>query len=364
LAENPARLVPQLRHLADQARKAAPGITLLFVTNLRDVAPADVGPDGILNVAQYYTRAQAEEIIRTLQSLGVTVRSFFSETDFMSWALQSDVEAPPVGTVVFTTAEGGTGSGRRALVPAFCNLLGMPFLNSGAHACSIARHKFHANAVLASVGVRTPSVWLYSDGGWLGGKSPPHGTRVILKPIYESMCIGIASDSVLVVDPSIDKAVSTKQELFRQPVLVQEFVTGEEIGVPVVRLGSAYGLPPVVYRRANGTPYGAEPRTFADENIESDWSLKLFDGSAGLRELLHRQATLAFEALEMRGVGRIDFRVDADGRAWAFDTNESPPPLGGTAWALSMESLGFTVEEMLAVWLGACLFDGGLISGV
>jgi D-alanine-D-alanine ligase-like ATP-grasp enzyme len=63
----------------------------------------------------------------------------------------------------------------------------------------------------------------------------------------------------------------------------------------------------------------------------------------------------------MRGVGRIDVRIDEDGRAFVFDTNESPPPLGGTAYAVAMASLGFSVVEMLAVWLGVCFRDFGII---
>ena len=66
----------------------------------------------------------------------------------------------------------------------------------------------------------------------------------------------------------------------------------------------------------------------------------------------------------MRGIGRIDLRLDADGRAWVFDTNIAPPPLGGTSFATSVEMLGFNTQEMLAIWLGACLLDYGLVSRV
>jgi D-alanine-D-alanine ligase len=79
---------------------------------------------------------------------------------------------------------------------------------------------------------------------------------------------------------------------------------------------------------------------------------------------IQRAAKTAFDVLGMSGIGRVDFRVDADGRAWAFDTNESPAPLAGTAYGTAMEQLGFPLRKMLAVWLGIGLAKAGLISGV
>jgi D-alanine-D-alanine ligase len=353
-----------MRQLADQALQAAGEITLLFVTNLRTADVVDIGDDGILNTAQHYTRPQAEEIIRSLQALGVTVRAFFSEADFLSWTLAAVEKGDIRNTVVFTTAEGGSGSGRRALIPSFCNLVGLPVLNSGAHACSVARHKFHANAILAKVGVRSPQAWLYKSDEWLGEQQPAPGTRVILKPMYESMCIGIGDDSVIVINADAERIIGEKHRTFRQPVLVQEFISGEEVGVPLVRIGSTRALPPVAFRRANGDPYGHQPKTFDDENVHHDTSFDLYDAGPELREAIRRAAVLAFDALEMRGVGRVDLRIDADGRTWVFDTNESPPPLARTSYATAMASLGFSLEEMLALWLGVCLRDYELISGV
>lgn len=357
-------VVNMIRTVADRVLDVAKDLTVVFVTNLQTGDIADVGPDGIVNTAQYYTRRQADEIIRSLQSLGVTVQAFFNEIDFMRWAASRGPATPPPRTVVFTTAEGGSGSGRRALIPAVCDLLGLPVLNSGPHACTLARHKFHANAVLRRAGVRVPASWQFKDDGWIGLDRPPNGSRVIVKPTYESMCIGIAENSVQVVDRGFEDFAREKRDLFRQPVLVQEFVSGEEVGVPILRIGSTYALPAMSFRRANGDRYGDRPKTFLDENIDHDISLAVFESNSAQYSAVQRAAVLAFDALDMRGVGRIDMRIDADGRHWVFDTNESPPPLRQTAYATSMETLGFSLEEMLAVWLGVCLLDHRMISGL
>jgi len=352
-----------IRKVADAAYEAAPDTRLLFVTNLREGEIFDIGPEGISNIAQYYSRRQADEIIRSFQDLGLTVESFFTENDFLESILSQD----PGGErrrVVYSTAEGGHGSGRRALIPAICSLLSIPAMNCGAHASSMVRHKFHSYTVLRSVGVRVPETWQFTDGTWVGGLAPALGTRVIVKPIYESMGIGVGDDSVRIVNDSFPAYLQEKQRSFGQPAVVQEFISGDEVGVPVARIGAAYALPPVAQRRADGTNYDGVPKTFRDEHLDGDISLARFEAPASQLLALRQAAALAFESLDMQGAGRIDFRVDADGRAWAFDTNGEPPPLANTSWAFSMGILGLSFQDMLALWLGMCMFDHGLISRV
>jgi D-alanine-D-alanine ligase len=185
---------------------------------------------------------------------------------------------------------------------------------------------------------------------------------VIVKPVYESMGIGVDEDSVQIVDRGFGAFIAERSRRFGQPALVQEFITGDEIGVPVARIGSVYALPPIAQRRANGERYGALPKTFRDEHVAHDLSHADVEAPSEQLQALRDAASLAFDALGMRGVGRIDFRIDRDGRAWAFDTNGEPPPVPQTCWSAAMERLGFSFQELLAVWLGICLRDFGLIA--
>jgi D-alanine-D-alanine ligase len=358
-----AEVSRRMRSVASKALELAPRLELLFVTNIRADDIADLGPDGVLNAAQYYTRREADDIVRAFRELGLTVTPFFDELAFFR-AVTREERSSDRQPIVFTTAEGGTGSGRRALIPALCSFLGLPVFNSGAHACSLARHKFHANAVLRIAGVRVPATWKFADGRWAGGSEPAFGTRVIVKPMWESQCIGIDDESVQVVDADFAAFVLERSRRFAQPALVQEFVSGEEVGVSVLRIGSTYALPPMAFRHADGRLFDRRPKTFRDYVLEHDVAHVPLAAVGPLEVELRRAAVSAFDALEMRGTARIDFRVDADGRAWAFDTNESPPPLPTTSYAKAMEQLGFEFHEMLAVWLGTCLADYGIISGV
>jgi D-alanine-D-alanine ligase len=344
--------------LVTGTRDAAEGLRLLYVTNLRDDEElSDLGPNGVRNVAQYYTRREADEIVRSFQDLGLTVEPFFSERQFLEAVLDgASSSSDPRQRIVYSTAEGGSGPGRRALLPALCNLFDLPILNCGAHASSLVRHKFHAYSVLRLVGVRVAETWQF-DHGWAGGRQPPLGSRVIVKPAYESMGIGVDGDSVQLVDDRFDGFVEEKNRRFAQPAVVQAFISGEEVGVPVARIGATYALPPIAQRQANGQSYGDRPKTFKDEHVKGNLSHHRYEASEVQIEALRDAAVAAFDALDMKGVGRIDFRVDADGRAWVFDTNGEPPPLAKTCWGFAMNRLGYSLDDMLALWVGICLRD-------
>jgi D-alanine-D-alanine ligase len=362
LATRHDALREELRKLAIATIGKAPDIELLFVTSLREEGElVDVGLHGVDNAAQSYTRSQADEIIRSLQELGVTVRAFLSEADFIRFALELDTDPSERLRIAYTTAEGGTGPGRRALVPSVCDLVGLPILQSPAHASVLARHKFHAHAVLQRAGLRSPKTWVFDRGAWGPGGRPALGEKVIIKPVWESMCIGVDDASVVTVSSGIDRTMIERADWLRQPLVAQEFISGAEIGVPVLRLAEPRALPPVAFLRADGQPFDDRPKTFRDEVLEHDTSVATYACSDDQAESLGAAATCAFEALDMAGAGRIDFRVDRDGRAWIFDTNEAPPPLRGTSWALAAELLGLSFTEMLAVWLGAALAARGLL---
>jgi D-alanine-D-alanine ligase len=353
-----------MRDLASRTLAVAPGIRLLFVTNLRPDAEAilDIGPGGVDNTAQFYTRRAADEIIRSLQELGVTVEAYFSELDLIRALVAPGPQGDERPRVVYSTAEGGRGPGRRALLPALCSLLQIPILNCGAHASSMVRHKFHAYSVLSQVGVRMPRTWQFARGHWTCDLAPPRGARVIVKPVYESMGIGVNQDSVHDVNADFSTVMADLTARFGQPAIAQEFVSGREVGVPVARLwGITRALPAIGQLRRDGSDFGERPKTFHDEQVAHDLSHSRFDGNDEQVAAMLRSAVLAFDALDMQGVGRIDFRVDADGRAWAFDTNGEPPPVPNTCWSAAMEHLGFSFSELLAVWLGICLADYGLL---
>lgn len=340
------------------AARHAKEITILFVTSLRDEAPRNMEEDGLSQLAQYYTEAQVDDIVSTFRSIPITVLPFFSEKELLSFfATEFDRSKISKFPLVYTTAEGGIGSGRRALIPAVSNLYGVPCCNSGAYGSSIGRHKFHSNILARMNGVSVPDCWyLMRDGKWFGGNSPRLGSKVILKPTYESASIGISDQSVLQVDSNIDNICLELLRLWNQPVCVQEFHSGYEIGVPVIQFPGERALPLVGFSGPNGKRYGSEFRTFEQENLlpSRDYFVPDFLTDEQSKAI-SADAIRAFNAAELEGAGRIDMRLNEDGKWYAFDINESPPPVLNSGMGYAIQSLGFDYQDFLMFLIGVNL---------
>ena len=186
-----------------------------------------MGDDGLSQLAQYYTEAQVDSILTAFRSIPVTVLPFFSEKELLSYfANDFDRQTISQFPLVYTTAEGGTGSGRRALIPTVSKLYGVPCCNSGAYGSSIGRHKYHSNLLAKMNGVSVPDSWYFTrDGNWFGGEAPRRGTKVILKPTYESASIGISDDSVIQVTSDFDDICRNLLEKWKQPAVSYTHLT-------------------------------------------------------------------------------------------------------------------------------------------
>lgn len=358
--------IDEFRRVIDAIKGLSDDLSVVLVTNIKPEDRIEIEDIGIDNTVQHYTERQASSIIQTFQSAGFHVVSYFSEDAFMadviSEAFKEKTRSVPV---VFSAAEGGSGPGRRALIPAFCQMHAIAYCNSSPHGCSVARHKYHAHAILRSAGLPAPKAWMVrQDGRWIGEQSPPPGERVIVKPMYESMALGIDDDSVQIVAEDFQAFAQSRIARFAQPLVVQQFVTGHEVAVPILDLERPRALPVVAFTYEAGR-YGGRARTFEDENRSDRVGNVLFDAlGAEQNERVRRTGELAFEALDMSGMGRIDMRIDEDGRPWIFDTNEAPPPLPKTSYAMAMDALGFTVEDMLALWTATGLRRAGVNFGL
>jgi D-alanine-D-alanine ligase len=184
---------------------------------------------------EFFSSNEVEQILGSLRNFGFYVRPFFSEMDFIRVVDTNkfQIEGRP-HLLAYNTAHSGTGPGRKALIPSFCALHGIPITSADAYVVSLARHKFHVARLLTVFGLETPDSWFYTlEEDWLDGQRPPNGLKVILKPTYESASIGITNNSVQVVDAGLDEKVREVVLEYRQPITVQSFVPGWEVEVPV-----------------------------------------------------------------------------------------------------------------------------------
>lgn len=262
-------------------------------------------------------------------------------------ALLDDPEPPEF---VWNLAEGqGVGRSREARVPAALEMLGIPYSGSDPLTLAVALDKPVAKQLVAAAGVRVPEGLVFGSehdrddvarqcqalfsrlgraracGAGLAGMGGfGFGSRdgvvngsdlpiVILKPAFEGSSKGIRG-ACLAHEPNV--AVATFERLahdYGQPVVVEEFVPGEEVTVGIVGNGP--------YAQVLGA-LRVVPRQPTDEfvyslEVKRDWQRQVdYEVPARLDpatlERLAGDAMRVYQALGCRDVARIDFRVRGD----------------------------------------------------
>jgi D-alanine-D-alanine ligase len=149
--------------------------------------------------------------------------------------------------------------------------------------------------------------------------------------------------------------VSEMLETYRQPVLVEQFIDGDEVTVgmlgnsPVKVLGMMKIMP---RKQSNRFVYTVE--------VKRDWkNLVDYECPARLKEATTKKiaeySRKTFEMLGCRDFSRIDFRVSADGIPYMLEINPLPG-LGDYSDLIIMAvKLGWKHEELIASVFNAAL---------
>lgn len=143
---------------------------------------------------------------------------------------------------------------------------------------------------------------------------------VIVKPEHEGSSIGISAKSVANSPQELKEVVEEVITNFRQPALIEEFVSGREFTVGVLGGEQPRILPPVeiLFNEGSG---------FYSQAVKSQDGVQTKCPTDVEPELLKRiEETVlgAFRVLECRDYARIDVRLDADGVPYVIDVNTLP----------------------------------------
>ena len=250
--------------------------------------------------------------------------------------------------LAFNLCEGIDGMAERepAVIGAL-ELLGLPYTGSSCATTSLALRKHVVNAVLGGAGLPVPP-WQLSRPGAL---AVPSDFPVICKPAAEDASVGIEQRSVV----RSSRALVARLRLMHQvwdEILVQRFIDGREINVgilgndvlPVAEID--FGAMPkrmwrIVSYRSKWKPgsdedLGAVPRCPADLPSE-------------LTTEVQRIALDAWRVVGGAGYGRIDMRIDTDGRPWILEVNANPDIAPDAGLARMARAAGMDYVAMLAV---------------
>jgi D-alanine-D-alanine ligase len=195
------------------------------------------------------------------------------------------------------------------------------------------------------------------------GPDTPLGTLrfpVIAKPAAEDGSLGITDASVASDEGEARRAIAAVQVKFG-PTLVEEYIEGRELNVPV--LGNA---PPRVLPiseidfagLAPGMPHicGYEAKwEQADARYAGTVGICPADLAAPLRDRIEHWSALAFRCLGLRDYARVDWRLSPTRGLVALEANPNPDISPTSGFLRSVRAAGMDYREFIALLLEATL---------
>lgn len=235
------------------------------------------------------------------------------------------------------------------LVPAMLDLMRIPYTGSSPLSLTLALHKNKAKEILRARGVPTPEFRLISHVEDLASVDLPF--PLIVKPSREDASMGIDFDSVVTTRQALGRAVTKVLRTFHQPAIIERYIEGREVYVPLLGNSPRRALPLTEIRFGNafiGKPnvvsYKAKWDTESAECIESPSGLA--DLPPELNARCVEVAMAAFEALECRDYGRVDLRVGADGQPYVIDINPNCDLHPHAGFARACEAAGLSYVDL------------------
>jgi D-alanine-D-alanine ligase len=278
--------------------------------------------------------------------------------------LQRLLADPP--DLVFNLAEGtGTSRNREARVPAVCEMLGVPHTGSDVLTLALCLDKDMCRRMVQDADVRVPEGILINfegqgyDGDYheFPGLVTETGLTVplIAKPVCEGSSKGIRSKCLIEKLEDVGPTVVSLWNDYKQGVLLEEFIAGDEVTVGVVGNG-----PPRVLGCMRVLPKQPTDRFVYSLEVKRDWEARVvYECPPRLRgetiDALENAALAAYEILGIRDVARIDFRV-RDGVPYFLEANPLPglnPETGDIV--LTAKAMGVSHPELIAAIVGEAI---------
>jgi D-alanine-D-alanine ligase len=227
---------------------------------------------------------------------------------------------------VFNISEGlGSYRGREAQVPSVLEMLDVPYSGADPQCLAVCLDKHLTKKIVSWEGVVTPRWQVIGHGqtNSLEWESLPYPAFV--KPVWEGSSKGIRLNSLVQNPQEMKKLVTGLLQQYRQPVLVEEFIAGEEVTVGMIGNAPSHilGIMRVIPRKKDANfIYSLEVKRDYENLVDYECPAKLPEKTlVKIREY----SLKAFEVLECRDFARVDFRVSPDGVPYFLEIN----PLAG-----------------------------------
>jgi D-alanine-D-alanine ligase len=264
--------------------------------------------------------------------------------------------------LVFNIAEGlGNYRSRESQVPSVLEMLGIPYSGADPLTLAVCLEKPLTKQLVAAAGVATPAWRVVNNITELEGSDwKDFRFPAFAKPAHEGSSKGIKNASRIDTAHQLKELLSAQMALYAQPMIVEEFIAGEEVTVGL--LGNpprVTGIMRVVPRQK--TPdfvYSLEVKRNWREMVQYECPAKL---DAQVLRRIEESCMAAWKTLGIRDLARMDFRIARDGTPYFIEVNPLPGlnPQSGD-FVIMAEAMGWSYKKLITAVLNAAIARCGL----
>ncbi len=318
--------------------------------DLKETMPIEqAGNDDALE--EYDSLETVELIAASLESGGHKVVLLGGGREFLDNILHEKAD------FVFNIAEGrGNYRSREAQVPSILEMLDIPYSGSNPQCLAICLDKPLTQKLVAAAGVCTPKWCVITDQQEIGqmatGDFP---FPAIVKLAYEGSSKGIRLSSVVNNLKQATEAVEKLLEHYQQPVMLEEFIAGDEVTVGIIG-----NFPPKVVgmmrilpkRRSGYFVYSLEVKRNYLDMVDYECPARLEEK---VLQCIEAYSLMAFKTLGCRDFARLDFRVSPEGVPYFLEINPLPGLGNHSDLVIMAKKMGRTHKELISAVLKTAL---------
>jgi D-alanine-D-alanine ligase len=236
-------------------------------------------------------------------------------------------------------------------VASYLELLRTNYTGCNPRGLTLARDKALSKEILTYHKVRTPRFQTF-----LRGRKVRRLARLrfplFVKSVNEEASLGISAASVVRDDVALAERVVWFHDEIGSDAIAEEYVEGREIYVGVLGNARLQTFPPRELRIENlpkGAPRIATRQVKWDLAYQKEMGVRtdFVELEPVLARELARTAKRAYKSLRLSGYGRMDFRLDEEGRSYLLEANPNADLTYGEDFAESAEGAGIGYEALI-----------------
>lgn len=234
--------------------------------------------------------------------------------------------------ICFNITEGIGEPSREAQIPALLDLMRLPYTASDPATLCLTLDKARTKEILSYHQIPTPLFRvIHTFGECTAFLNESHLFPLIVKPLYEGSSKGVFERSVVYSVEELSRQLREVIEKYKQPALVEQFLSGREFTVALIGNGETLEVLPIIELLFNHLP--KESRKIYSYEAKWLWDdpknpVEVFKCPAPLSEELAHEITAmckkAFLALRCRDWSRIDVRLDESDNPFVIEINPLP----------------------------------------